>query len=151
MNPVAVALQRAVSTSRDLESLKSSYDRHIAELQFLPDAECSIVPVPLVTAQAWSKGGLSDLDALLTINGSSEAIFWVTLPNIRAFQAGVKTCMAIYEKGAKAVIVHTSNPVVRRHCLKFGMRETATDENGSRFYGGSDVLSRWLANLTQQS
>ena len=142
MNPVNLALERALETATDRVSLAAAFERELTALQFAPDAEATVYAVPFRHAQLWSKGKLSDVDLLLSVNGEPGAIFFLTLPNIRSFFVALEKCREIYDQGAKAFITYTSNPVVQKHCESWGCKVTYKNE-GVRLYADANTMKAW--------
>jgi hypothetical protein len=151
MNPIAIAIQRALPQARDRASLQSAFDRELSAIEFSPDAESVIIGVPRAAALAWAMDEISDLDLILSINGECGAIFFATLPNRRHYRGAMIAAMELFNRGASLMVAQTSNRVLASHAKKCGFREMSSDGKFCRVAAERHDLSRWVSRVTHRS
>lgn len=150
---MAVAVEAAVKSCwRAGGDLNARFADELARVEFAPGAQSVVLPVPLSPALAWTAGKLSDLELLLTMNGSSEAIWFACLPNLRGYALALESARTIFQRGAQAIIARTKNPVVAGHMVRFGCRPVLVGEpGGNRYHGDAGTVRRWLSRLALTS
>lgn len=147
MNAIAEALKCAVAESRSAAAVRSAFERKFIELQFAQDSESIVVGVPFDAAMKWVRGEMSDLDLILAINGEESAIWWPLLPRLSGYVAGVHAAKKFWNRGARIMVTHTSNEVVRGKCLKHGGRVTFQQDSGDRILVDEQALNHWLGRI----
>lgn len=149
MNPVQEAISRALATGgRDRAKVIDAFDREMEALQFDPHAQGIVLAVPLNFALAWAQGRICDLELALTVNKSIGAVWWFTLPRWSEYEAGLEAARGYYQQGAQAIVCHSKEPTVIRHCERFGCQViTRCDDGGVRLMGGADTMKRWLGRV----
>lgn len=149
MNAIAFALESAVKEARDSRQLREAFERRFTEAQFREDSENIIVPVPQGKALAWARGEIGDLDLILSMNGQDQsAIWWPLLPRLSGYAQGVREAKRLHNAGARCLVTYTTNPVVRRKCLRHGGRVTFTDAfGGERILADAAALNHWLGRI----
>ena len=144
MNPLRIAIENALAVAKDRKGFLSAFDSEIGKLEFQPDAESIVLPVPRIAGLAWVRGELDDFD-LVARAGPCELIFAFLLPNIRTMRGGVDQARRIYNKGATGFITHTKTPIVLRHWLRYGCGIQYHElDGGKRLYGGETMVKRFF-------
>lgn len=145
MNPVAVALERAAAIAKRGDDLPALFDAEWAKVEFAPDAESVVVPVPEEHALEWFEDRLTDLELCLVANPAGKAIWWAGLPRIGRYRAGLEQVKSLHAAGARAMIFQTENPVLIQHAHRHGFFVNRLDDGKTRLRGNAQSLASWLA------
>jgi hypothetical protein len=145
VNPVALALTRASTIATTRQELYGRFEEEYAAVEFAPDAESVVVGVPADPARRWAAGELCDLDLLLAMDGRQKAVWWMNLPNWDQYRSGLHLARDLYRRGAFLLILHTKNPTIVSHGLRYGCQVThQLPDGGMLLLGDAAMLRRWL-------
>lgn len=147
MNALGIAIERAVQESIDRAGLETRFEEEWERLQNHPEAGSHVLAVPRKPALAWAMGKINQFDLLLSVNGSSEAMFWASLPRLSAFYPGLEQCRTLYESGARLLVLATDNPAVLKHCLKWGCEPCFVQGEYTRLLAHGDALRNWIGRF----
>ena len=144
MNPVAVALERAVATAADRAQLADAFAREWAALEFAPGSCAVVLGVGAAQARAWAADQITDLALILSARTPPEAIFWAGLPRLDAYRAGLVAARDLWRRGAALMVLNTAHPVVLRHALRLGFTVATQHDDECRMIGEGEAVRKLL-------
>lgn len=147
MNPVAVALERAVATATDRAQLAEAFAREWAALEFAPGSSAVVLGVGAAQARAWAADQITDLALILSARNPPEGIFWAGLPRLDTYRAGLVAARDLWRRGASFMVLNTAHPVVRRRALRLGFTVATQHGDECRMIGEAAAVRGLLGNL----
>lgn len=81
-----------------------------------------------------------------------QALYVMTLPDLRAWRTVLPSLVFHAAKGASCVILRTDTPAVVHHITKWGAVPTHQDPSGRlRYWAGPEVSRRYFGRMLQNS
>ena len=108
------------------------------------DFPLCVFPVAEYWARRWLVGEATDADLAIKSSHDPQIIFWLNLPNRRAWKPGIKLCRYWVDKGAYGMVCNSKNPIMIHHLIHGGFKAVFQNEWGYRFWVNRSNLRSFL-------